>query len=709
MKKLSVLIATIIFISILAPTAPASANQNHVLVCLIDRMNPGDLDPQDTPVLWSLMQQGAIGLLNSPSAGERNTENTYCTISAGSRVLSSNDASLNFQADETINLEKAGDVFARNTGITPQSQNLVVSSIVSIRKNNLKHNLVMPGQLGDLLQAHGDSAAVIGNSDLPGYYSRAGVLLAMNSRGLVEGGKIDNSMVEPSTKMVYQTNYQEIIAQSQRLDSALIVIEFGDLTRLNSMSNLYSPASFIHEKKRLLKQIDNCLRELLAKQKNKYQAIYIISSSPDKVALEKEDLLTPLIIVKPGFNGILTGISTRREGIVSSLAIKDSIISSLYSGQCESITTTPQADRFDYIQRLNSEIISNYVNQKWFLRVIFPLMVLLLILAAVLTWRGKGKRWRDFISLSIIIVPLNLLLMANITVAKPWLLVPLFLAGNLVIAAILIGLARVTKWNCLALASLFTILCITLDLICGLGMLEKSMMSYRIMRGSRYYGLGNEYMGVLIGAAIVFASILLQRLSTRFNRLLVITLFTGVIFLNAYPRFGINVGGTVTAAIALGYTYLRFINQSLDLKKMSIILVGTVLLLVVMSVIDLRQPFVMQSHLGRNVNMLLHGGSKQFGFLLVRKIQMQLKVINFTVLNWFILLGIVASCYIVFRPNQKLSELKQRVPIIYTGLKGLIVAAVTAVIFNDSGITAAASLFIYTLIMMADYWQTNAS
>ena len=198
---------------------------------------------------------------------------------------------------------------------------------------------------------------------------------------------------------------------------------------------------------------------------------------------------------------------------------------------------------------------------------------------------------------------------------------------------------------------------------------------------------------------------LLQKNSNRFNRFLVVILFVGVIFLNAYPRFGINVGGTITAAIALGYTYLRYINQPLDLKKTSVILLGTILLLTVMSIIDLQQPLALQSHLGRNVNMLLHGESQKFGYLIVRKIQMQLKVMNFTIVNWVILAGVLAACYGVFRPGFSISQLKLRVPMIYAGLKGLIVAAVAAIIFNDSGITAAASLFIYTMVMLADYWQ----
>jgi len=690
-------------LSLLAPAALAAGEQNQVLICLIDRMNLADLDPENTPCLWSLMQEGAIGLLNSPSAGDRNTANTYCTISAGSRVLSSGGAPLNFQADEILNLEKAGDIFARNTGLQPRDHNLVVSSIETIKRNNLKSNLAMPGLLGDQLHLRGDSAAVIGNADMPGYHSRSAVLLAMDSRGLVDEGSIDGTMTIPSPRLRWQSNYAEIAAQSRRLDNELLVIEFGDLTRLNKMSTLFSPAALTAEKKMILGQIDRCLKNVLATKD--YRAVYIISASPDQPALEREELLTPLIIVKPGFNGILSGISTRREGIVSSLALKDSIINSLHPDSSESIMASSRADQFQYIQQLNSQVISNYVNQKWFLQVIFPLLFILIVLSGILTWRGKARWWRDLFGLFVATVPLNLLLISNIAVSRPWHLVPLFLAGNLLLTALFLLLAKFCRCRALAVVALFTVVGIVLDLTLGLEMLEKSMMSYRIMRGSRYYGLGNEYMGVLIGSAIMLASMLLQGIPSRLNRCLVIALFALVVFMNAYPRCGANVGGAITAAIALGYTYMKYINQTLDLKKASIILLGVLLLLTVMSVIDLQQPAAMQSHLGRNANMLLHGESQKFGYLIIRKIQMMLQVMNFTVVNWIILAGILGACYGVFRPGSGLSEFRQKYPVIYTGITGLIVAAVAAVIFNDSGITAAASLFFYSLLLMAQYWK----
>jgi hypothetical protein len=82
---------------------------------------------------------------------------------------------------------------------------------------------------------------------------------------------------------------------------------------------------------------------------------------------------------------------------------------------------------------------------------------------------------------------------------------------------------------------------------------------------------------------------------------------------------------------------------------------------------------------------------------------MQLRVINYTVFGWVLLGALLASLYMVFRPGKLMNGIKDAFPLIYKGLKGLIIADVVAIIFNDSGLTAAASLFIYSLIIFIYY------
>jgi len=674
-----------------------------ILICMIDRLDIGDLSPAATPNLWHLMELGAIGLLNAPSAGERNTNNTCCTISAGQRIISSAHAAYNFEAGELVNNEPAGAVFFRNTGIRPAVNNIVVSNIEAIKKNNKDRNLDAPGLLGDELHKLGCTTAVIGNSDLPGYYSRSGALLLMDSSGIVDAGKVGQEMTRSSRDLPGKTDYQQVLKETNQADQAVVMVEFGDLSRLDSMVHLYDPAALSRERRLILTQIDNCIGELAQQKTSPEPIIYIISPTPSRAAIERGELLTPFIIVKPGMQGILTGISTRREGIVSSLVIKDSILASLDRDRAESIASSPLSAPYRFIADLNRELAFGYVAQKWFIPIVVTIIILTLAMVFLLQKRLFNKKIIDLVLILVSSIPLTLLLIANFGVLKPVLLVLVFLAVNLAVAALSCLLSLGFKTNPLSPVLLGTIACIALDLFCKLGMLERSMMSYRIMAGSRYYGLGNEYMGVLLASAIVFAAILLQSGETTWRRCFIALLFSLIIFLNAYPRLGTKVGGTITAAIALGYTYMHFRYQHMDAKKTIFLFLGVVGLLLIMAVIDLNQPAELQSHLGHSVTLIMTGGLKEALFIIQRKMQMQWRVLNFTFLSWLVCFSVVAATYSVYNPGRVLNSLKQEFPHIYSGLKGLTLAAVTALIFNDSGITAAASLFIFSLIMIIQF------
>ncbi len=133
------------------------------------------------------------------------------------------------------------------------------------------------------------------------------------------------------------------------------------------------------------------------------------------------------------------------------------------------------------------------------------------------------------------------------------------------------------------------------------------------------------------------------------------------------------------------------------------LVIGTILLLAIVAMIDLHQPAELQSHLGKNLNLIINGNYREMFYIITRKLQMQSRVINYTIFGWVLLGALLASLYVIFRPGKVLSGIRNTFPYIYKGLKGLIIAAVVAIIFNDSGLTAAASLFIYSMLIIGYY------
>ncbi|WP_054696667.1 hypothetical protein [Syntrophomonas palmitatica] len=491
--------------------------QRQVVIFAVEGLDPGDIDPALTPCMWKMTQAGAIGLLNTPSAGLRNTVNTYCTISAGKPALAANDARLNFAARESYNCELAGDIFTRNTGAAPDSNNIIISSIAAITRNNQERNLAQPGRLGDQIHSLGCRTAFIGNSDLPGYYSRAGALLLMDSRGIVDAGAIDDNLSQTSSVMGLATNYQKLVREAVKHKHEVLLVEFGDLYRLDNAGTLFSKPVMSRERKHILKSIDKAMAQIVQNKGLNRTCWYIISPSTSNAAEERGELLTPLIIVKPGFHGILSGISTRRAGIVASLVVSDSILNCLDNNLPESIAANNNPDQLSYIKSLNQRLVFDYVNQAWFMTVVSALIVLMLFLIFYFTFKQKYRTLSKFLMGFVAAVPLSLLLISFNIVNKVS-LAAAFLICTALISLLSMYFAKRFKSNLLLPIFLATAICIALDLILGLGMLERSMMSYRIMRGSRYYGLGNEYMGVFISAALGFSAIFLNNAYSAWRR-----------------------------------------------------------------------------------------------------------------------------------------------------------------------------------------------
>jgi hypothetical protein len=679
----------------------------QVIIYMIDKLSINDLSPQTTPYLWKLQEQGGIGLLNTITGGERTSINGCCTISAGKLAVGSSNAHLNYEAGEVLEGEPAADIFARNTGIVPEKDNILISSINVIEKNNSQRNLGQAGRLGDSIHALGLKTAVIGNSDRPGYPNRSGCLLLMDSRGIVDSGAIGPQMCRPGgfneSLLPLQSDYDKMRGQFSILrdNNDVILLEFGDLSRLESMYSSFSLARYREERKNILQRIDGSIRQIQEELLPGDNFIYIISPSPSRNSYIPSALLTPIIIIKPGFEGTLTSYSTRRTGIVLTTSLQNSILNCLNPERKENIFATAANDSFQQLKKLNHREVFNYVYQAIILSSFIALILLLLLLACWLSLRSPDNPLRLPILGFILCLPWSMLLIGLFTFIRPLYFFLLLLLLNLFLTIAGFLLARILRLNPLFLIISATIITIAWDLMSKGSLIANSVMSYRVISGARYYGLGNEYMGVLIGATIVLATLILSKSFTSKNRLFSALIFAAIIFLIAYPLFGINVGGAITASIGLGYSYLALSRGYIRIswKKIVFILVLTALLLLLMALIDLRQPLEVQSHLGHSIALIMNGGWVEIINIISRKVQMQLRVISYGGWGWILLAGMLLVSFLLFRPRRRIKAYSERQPLILQGLRGILLSSMVAILFNDSGITSAASMSLYFAVL----------
>ncbi|MDD3268193.1 MAG: O-antigen ligase [Syntrophomonadaceae bacterium] len=716
MRKLatSLIMACLLFLACPASSlaTQAASPEHQVVILMIDKLRIDDLSPQNTPFLWSLKDRGGIGLLNTLTGGDRTTKNGCATISAGKLAVGSNKADQNFMAAELVNGEKAKDLFTRNTGLNPHMDNVLVSSIAVIKKNNEALNLGIAGQLGDELHAAGYRTAVIGNSDRPDYPSRPGSIVLMDSNGIVDHGFIDNSAVILNHRQALpaQSNYTQMLNAYQRLKTNEVVLfEFGDLSRLEAMYSLFGKTRYQQERSLILGQIDNCIGKITSNLPAQ-SCIYMISPSPSRNSFVPSALMTPLIIVKPGFAGTLTSHSTRHEGVVLSINLKNSILNCLDQHRPESIFATANPDSYQVLKKLNQREVFSYVNQSWLLTIIIGLSFLILLLAIVQVIRRRVGLVSSLMLLFSLALPLSLLLIGFFDVFERKQFILLFLAINTGVAILSGLLGKFFKISPLLPVLATTIIIIAVDLLFNNTLLSNSIMSYRVISGARYYGLGNEYMGVLIGAGISLATLIRNR-KERMGQHFTAILFIAITFLIAYPRFGIDVGGAITACIGLGYTYFIFKPHStkISLKRIFFLFLSAIALVTAMVIIDLKQPAELQSHLGKSISLIHSGGLNEVFHIILRKIHMQLRVMSYSGLGWILLLGMGAALSFMLKPKYYILQLKNQAPIIYKGLLGLLLSAIVAILFNDSGITSAANLFLYFLVMLFSTWKLNVA
>ncbi|EGD49864.1 hypothetical protein TheetDRAFT_3325 [Thermoanaerobacter ethanolicus JW 200] len=104
--------------------------------------------------------------------------------------------------------------------------------------------------------------------------------------------------------------------------------------------------------------------------------------------------------------------------------------------------------------------------------------------------------------------------------------------------------------------SLVTTITIIIDLLLNSPLMKNSILGYDVISGARFYGIGNEYMGVLIGSSIMGTMALTEKYKTKSVKILGFILFTVAFWLMVLPQFGAKVGGFITGFMAFGSTIL---------------------------------------------------------------------------------------------------------------------------------------------------------
>ncbi len=130
------------------------------------------------------------------------------------------------------------------------------------------------------------------------------------------------------------------------------------------------------------------------------------------------------------------------------------------------------------------------------------------------------------------------------------------------IAGIGIALGAIPSMGAIAALTAAVVL---IDGVTGTHLVAVSALSGYWLSGIRFYGIGNEYMGVAIGSLLVVPYFMARRWpgiwKKRGASALLAALFAAALFVLSYPAFGAKAGGAITAMTAFVPVWLHLTRQ----------------------------------------------------------------------------------------------------------------------------------------------------
>ncbi|NPV52747.1 MAG: hypothetical protein HPY71_04395 [Firmicutes bacterium] len=722
-----------------------------VVLVLLDGTALDEWSVPGLPNFQRILGRGAIGLMNTRTSRATIPRNTYITIGAGTRAQGSALSELGFNRSENYEGARAVEVYMRNTGMDPGSAAIVHPYVADlIRVNSREYYTIEPGALGEAIRGSGLRVAVLGCSDSVDELARPAVSLAMDKSGQVDLGDVGHKMTKKDVKFPGGVR-DDIDVLAERFkgvyaDASLIVVDLGDAARVERFRNNLTDEMVAYYKRAALLAADDFLARVLSLVNLDKDLLILASPTPPASVFKTTNALSPIVCLGPGMDhGFLTSGTTHQRGIVTNIDIAPTILAFLgikapysmlgrpiyslplapppgspmgrpeaatpYSSGSNGSRLSPPAGAarervvdmmLDLEHRLTLDYGQRAPLSKAF--VVFQILSIIAVLSLILL-RYRLPAYAIYcgqiLLLTIVSVPLAMLLTSQLPDVS-------IIGRALQIAAIALIIALACRWigrdefTPFVVAGLATAIVLIADTFRGARLIQGSVLSYDVIGGARYYGIGNEYMGILIGASIIgLAAFLDQRRITPRSRSwplarwLVISVFALATFVLAMPSLGANLGGTISAVAAFGASYIGFTGRRVTARHILGLMVAGLVVTVGLSLFDSLVRGASESHWGKTVDVIAGGGVSELGRIMMRKISMNLKLIRYTIWTRVLLSFILVFSVLVVRPVGLLVSLWQRNPAFTRGFTGCLVGCVVAFAVNDSGVVAAATTILF--------------
>ncbi|MCR3922131.1 MAG: hypothetical protein NUK65_06400 [Firmicutes bacterium] len=698
MKKALLFSLLILMLVVLPQNAEAAGK---VVIVSLSRVDVQQVAANDSMAPW--LEKASVGLLNTGTAGGRSGRHLYVTLGAGSRALGTDNTRLAFLQEEEYNGTEAGKIFSRHQGLLPTGKILHVGMAELIRVNQTLSYPVQPGLLGNVLHEAGKKTALLGNADAQQFNREAAAMLA-DSEGQIDLGQIGSAILIHDDEFPYgvrldkEQMWQEFTDVYPEAD--VVLIDWGDTVRFE----MYRPQLLEEVATRIEAAIFSDVAWLLTRLSETMEAddvLLLLAAVPSSGEMGAANLGLLAALGGPfSPQQLLTSAATRRTGLATVTDIAPLILEqvglsiptamlgrpiSVAKGGNVTDLLAMQVE-IDRIFHLRAPLLKTYV--------VFQIIFVLGALANMFIRIIPMRRFEGAL-LGLMMFPLVLLYL-------PLDRMSLTAGFAVTIVAVSIAVYGLQQWlqgpvERFAVVAMGTSVSLLVDVMRSAQLMKVSVLGYDPVSGARYYGIGNEYMGVWVGATILGAVAVLT-LWPRWRRLLltlVTAYFMVVLLLMVAPAGGANFGGTLTAMIAFFVTLSVLMQLCFSWRSGAIIFSVVVTVAVLAVLINTRVSQNIQSHLGRTLVLLQNDGWLALRDIIVRKGTMNLKLIRYSQWSRALLAFLAVLAVLFYRPRGVLRDIHKMYPALAAGFLGIIAGSVTALLVNDSGVVAAATTLLY--------------
>ncbi len=554
------------------------------------------------------------------------------------------------------------------------------------------------GLLGKLLIKSGLTTAIRGNEDE--FQPRRAARLIFGNPTDFDGATITNA----DSSRPFGTSFC-IPTLTQLMASNVTLIDFGDIARIDRFATKCLPEVADKHRANALEKLD----QLLAMLNTKYTCDRLVLFAPVSAeSAETGDRLAPLLIWG---DGIVPGLISSPSTHIAGLAVNTDLLPSILQFYGIARPTGIDGQPLTFASSISVENVDGIstndwyqMHRKWMSQSRmqsrlggFPTVqtVAILFVGIIAVWSTRKKSYgveKIWMAGAIpVILPFALLVL------------PIFGIGNAVIGELLtailvvvgaITIARSQNKKLLIIFLRAFLALMLLDMFTGCHLLSHAWMSYSIMEGARYYGIGNEYAGTLFALTLCVVGAQPPKsksmpLWARVMIMLVVLIATGA------PMFGAKAGSVLGMAIGFGIAGIVWWRGAL--KAVYVLVAVPVALAALGGMLGIDLILGGKTHIAR---ALLNGGS--LTNIALRKLELNGYLLLHSV--WSIaLFSADAALYFVW----KKSHLKETSDTRGT-ISGLISGVIALLLFNDAGvISAALALLMFTGVLALNKAQAS--